>query len=384
MRICHIVPSLEEIHGGPSRSVRALCGALERCGHEIELLTTAVSASRDGDAQAVGPNFIIRTFRRDLPNRLCVSAGLAAAIANTKAEVIHHHSLWLRTLHYSRRAAAQNGVPLVISPRGMMSPWAWTHHAWRKRVARAIVHPGALEHASGWHVTSAGEQQEVRDLGYRQPSCMAPNAVDAPTPQETATAADYWHQACPETASRPTALFYGRLHQKKRVLELLDLWLEQAPANWLLLVVGMPEQYTPEMIESYVQRMSAAGRVRAFSGLGRPAPYAIASVFLLPSHNENFGLTIAEAMAHGVPTLVTDTTPWHAINTEQVGWCVPWESFGTTLHNLVHLPPRSLREMGERARTWVLSEYSWDRTAATLTSFYASLVAPATHQPVDA
>ena len=376
MKLCHIVPSLQEQHGGPSKSVRALCRALSRAGHTVELLATAPDVPDDGVEIERTETLRIRLFRRDRPSSLCVSRGLAAALATTKADVIQHHALWLRTLHYARRRADQLGAPLVISPRGMMSRWAWRHHRGRKALAAALVHPGALPHAAGWHCTSAAEASEVGELGFRQPSCVAPNGVDAPSEAERAAAREHWHAECPETLARPTALFYGRFHRKKRVIELIDTWLESAPRDWLLLLVGIPEDYSPATLEQYVHRCSGSGRVAVFSGEARPAPYAVASLFLLPSHSENFGLTVAEAMAGEVPALVTDSTPWQGLNTDARGWCVPWQDYATALKSATAEPPDSLRARGRRARDWVLREYSWDAAARQLSDFYLSLRKP--------
>jgi glycosyltransferase involved in cell wall biosynthesis len=169
------------------------------------------------------------------------------------------------------------------------------------------------------------------------------------------------------------ALFYSRFHQKKRLLELIDAWLEFGPSDWLLLLVGIPEDYSPKMIEDYVLRSSQAGRVRAYDGAGHPPPYAIASLFLLPSHGENFGLSIAEALANGVPALVTDTTPWSGLNTTGAGWCVPWSEYGQMLRSATSESPDSLRRRGSVAREWVLREFSWDKSARVLLEFYSGL-----------
>lgn len=368
MKVLHVVPSLAAQHGGPSKSVRALCAALARLGHEVDLCATDPAAPVAGLTQMEG-SLRVRTFRRDWPRRLCASAGLRRALQQTDAAVIHHHSLWLRTLHYAHRATSC----LVVSPRGMMGAWAWRHRRWRKRCARWLVHPGAFAAARGWHATSAEEAHEIHALGFNQPVCVAPNGVAAPSAEECAQSLAHWRAACPETARRPVALFYSRLHRKKRVLELIDTWLESAPPDWLLLLVGIPQDYTPEELEHYVLRSSGVGRVRVFNGLGRPPPYAVASLFLLPSHNENFGLVVAEAMAHGVPALVTDTTPWREISRRDLGWCVPWADYGRALAVATAESPERLRVRGALARAWVLPEFSWDKSARLLVDFYASL-----------
>lgn len=374
MRICHIVPSLEEQHGGPSKSVRALCRALAGVGHDVELLATDPAAPRRGREEREGENLRVRVFRRDFPARLCVSHGLRAALAGAKVDLVHHHGLWLRTLAYSHRQARRSAVPLVISPRGMMSSWAWEHHPWRKRLARLVTHPGAMGGASGWHATSPDERHDIQARGFAQSVCLSPNGVEAPAPADATAARAFWHRACPESAGLRTALFYGRFHQKKRVIELIDRWIECAPPGWLLLLVGIPEQFAPAQLEQYAAQAGATARVRAFEGAGCPAPYPAAELFLLASHNENFGLSIAEAMAHGVPAVVTDTTPWAKLNDDQRGWCVPWPRFGDALKAATAETVAALAARGERARRWVLQEYAWGRAATQLTEFYQTLV----------
>lgn len=373
MKLCHIVPSLQVEHGGPSRSVRALSTALARRGWEVELLTSHPDAPVAGVAERDPAGLLVRTFRRDHPARLCPSRGLSAAIAAADADIVHHHALWLRTLHYAAESA-RGGKPLVISPRGMMSPWAWRHHRWRKALSRHLVHPHALEDARGWHATSQEEADDIRRLGFSQPICVAPNGVEIPVAAEVAAARAEWVRTCPEIATRPTALFYGRFHAKKRVLELLDLWAALPRSDWLLLLVGLPEQYTVAELERHVARQSAADRIRIFSGEGRPAPYGVASLFLLPSHSENFGLTIAEALAHEVPVLVTDATPWTEVARTHCGWCVSWDDYPRVLREALKTAPATRQEMGRAGRAWMAEQFSWDRSAALLQAFYRSLL----------
>jgi glycosyltransferase involved in cell wall biosynthesis len=373
MRIAQIVPSLEERHGGPSKSVRAIATALSQTGNTVELLTTAPVPADPETTETL----TVETFRRDWPQGICPSRGLRERLAASEADVVHHHGLWLRTLHYAHRCAQRRSVPLVVSPRGMMSAWSWKHHSYRKKFANRIIHPGALEAITGWHATSREEADEIAALGFKQPACIAPNGVATPGPEALATSGDYWRKVCPQVATQRVALFYSRFHEKKRVIELIDLWLERAPRDWLLVLVGLPQTYSVHMLERYIMRNSGTGRIRVFDGTGKPPPYAVASLFLLPSHSENFGLVIADAMAHGLPTLVTDTTPWRGLNDTGGGACVPWPEFGPALVDFTAESRQKLRARGMLARAWVLREFSWETSARLLADFYESLKLPA-------
>ena len=369
MRIRQIVPSLERQHGGPSRSVQALARAQSALGQSVELLATAPDAPPEGVASAEGA-LRIRVLRRDAPNRICPSSGLKKALLSGACDVVHHHALWLRTLDYAHRAALAHRAPLIVSPRGMMAPWAWNHHRWRKAAAALFLHPGALRAVSGWHATSDQEAKDIAALGFRQPVCVAPNGVDAPREEGLEAARRYWVERLPLTATKRIALFYSRFHRKKRLIELLDLWAASPAPDWHLLVVGIPGEYSVADIDGEIAKRGISGRASVHDGTDAPPPYAAASLFLLPSHDENFGLVIAEAMAAAVPVAVTDTTPWQDVQTRDLGWCVSWSDYPTALRHAMGCPDEELRRRGEGSRRWVLDSYSWEKSAERLVRFY--------------
>lgn len=374
MRLTHIVPSLDRDRGGPSVSVPCLAGALAAAGHATELLATQ---GAEPPAAIPAGTASVRTYRRGWPAFLQHSSELRQHIRENPADVFHHHALWLPTLHYAHEGARRHGAALVISPRGMMTPWSWNRHRLRKRIAQAAIHPGAFRAARGWHATSPEEADEIRALGFRQPICVAPNGIEAPSQQQAEAARTHWQGVCPAVATRRTALFYSRFHAKKRVLELIDLWLAQAPADWLLLLVGIPEMYSVAELEALVDRKSGGNRIKVFDGRDAPPPYPVAQYFILPTFNENFGLVVAEALAHGVPALVTDTTPWRGMARAGAGWCVPWEDFSLAVRQACALPPEELSARGAAGRGWVLANYSWAGSARVLGEFYTNLVKPA-------
>lgn len=371
MRLCHVVPSLEDRHGGPSRSVRALADAAARIG-----LKTTVAATHDPrhalaatDAGAAA----LRLFPRDVPRWLCRSAALRRHLLDERYDCIHAHALWLLTLDYARAASARHHSRFVISPRGMLSPWAYGHNRWKKRLAELLVHPGAFRAAHGWHATSTAEADDIRRLGFTQPICVAPNGVTLPTDAELAAARDFWLARCPALAGRRVAVFYSRLHRKKRVRELIDSWARLRTGDWFLLVIGTPEEYTPEQVQGWIASAGVQGRAAAFSGEGVPPPYGVGSLFLLPTHSENFGLVIAEALAAGLPAITTDQTPWHGLDEREAGWCVAWENWDRTLAAALAESPAQLEDRGRRGRSWVMAKFTWEGAARMLKVFYRDL-----------
>ncbi len=371
MRICQIVPSLELRHGGPSRSVRGLARAMAGSGERVDLLTT-LEPGQAMDREPAGEAPVL-VFPRVTPRWLCRSPGLADHLARESYDCYHAHSLWLLPLDYARRAAARADAPLVISPRGMMSGWAWTHRRLRKWLAGHLVHPGAFASAAGWHATSPEEAEDIRRLGFRQPVCIAPNGVEVPDDGALAAARAHWLDARPELRGRRVALFYSRFHRKKRVLELLDLWRSLPSDDWFLLLAGLAEEHTADELNARIAAAGMTGRAAAVDGEGRPPPYAVAELMLLPSHSENFGLVVAEALAAGIPALVTDQTPWRELGARTAGWCEPWPAWTQVLPRALGESADSLRARGLAGRRWVAADFTWRRAAERLVEFYAHL-----------
>lgn len=371
MRLSLVVPSIDPRFGGPSVSVPSLATALAHEGHTVSLFATTktgvVPPSLPGVACHLAPTKGAAT--------LACAPELPRQLTATSTDLVNAHALWQRPLHYAHRRAQQAGVPLVISPRGMMSTWAWRHHRWKKWLAEHCVHPGAFAAASGWHATSIEEADDIRARGWGQPICVAPNGVSIPDEHALSVSQAYWHQTCPACVNRPTALFYSRLHAKKRVEELIDLWLDVAPRAWLLLLVGIPEAFSIEQLRARVAARAGAARIAVFDGTNVPPPYAVAQLFLLPSHTENFGMVIAEALASGVPALVTDTTPWQALNRHDRGWCCAWSEYPERLRQALACSLEELCARGQTDRRWMADEYSWAHTARKLSAFYAQLSA---------
>lgn len=372
MRIAQIVASLEARHGGPSRSVLGVATGLAHLGHDVELLTTEPGPEI---IEHPVPGLTLRRFARRGAAGLAGADGLRRYLRGAYFDVLHAHALWQRPLHYAAVAAGRCNRPLVISPRGMMAPWAWRHHRWKKWLAAHLVHPGAFAQAAGWHATSEDEAADIRRLGFGQPICVAPNGVDVPTAADLTVAANHWRASAPVVASSKVALFYSRFHPKKRVVELIDLWLRIAPPDWILLVVGIPEAYTVEELASRARAAGAADRVLVFDGTTTPPPYAVATIFVLPTHSENFGLTIAEALAHGVPVLTTDGAPWRRLNEIGGGSCVPWAEWPAALAAMLSIPTSELAAQGAAGRAWMQREFGWPAAVFRLETFYRTLLA---------
>lgn len=335
MRLLHTVNSLRADHGGPSRSVPALVDALVIEGVEVRL-------------------------------RVTDQAGLVSAPLGV--DIVHDHGLWLPSNHAAARAAWRSGVPLVISPRGMLGPWALAHRRWKKRVAWVLYQRRDLSSTAAVHATSAAEAEAARAAGIHVPIAVIPNGVDIP-------------KALPPRHYRDIrrALFLSRLHPVKGLPMLIEAWARIRPAGWELVLAGPDEDGHRAEIEALIDETGLFGEISFLGPVSdddKWALYRTANLFVLPTHSENFGLVIAEALAAGVPVLTTTGAPWRVLETEQCGWwTVPTvDAIAGALAAATELAPEALNVMGKRGHALVERDYSWTRVAVQMKELYTWLL----------
>ena len=370
LRVALVTPDLRQSSGGPARNIPRLGAALARDGLEVELFFAGEAQEQEPDGVRYVP------CRTAYPSRLGRSPDLKRRLLASRAEVIHASGLWMRPLAYAAQAALRLRAPLVVSPRGMLSPWSLRRSPWRKWMAAQFVHRGAFRQVAGWHATSVDEEADIRGLGFGQPICVAPNGIEPPAgPPDEALA--LYRRMAPETPGRRVLLFYSRFHSKKRVRELVGDFAALAPKHpdWHLLAVGVPEEYGVAFLREEAQACGVVSRVTILDGRGLPKPFAVADLFVLPSHNENFGQVVAEALAAGVPVLTTEGTPWSDLERVGAGRRVTLLEMVDALDSMMSWPQARLREAGSRGRDWVLREFTWTEAASRLARFYARLAA---------
>jgi glycosyltransferase involved in cell wall biosynthesis len=369
VRVVHVTADLGVAGGGVAKAVLPLARAQLAAGADVRVLGTGAPL---GEARGGPP---LASFPRGWPVRLAVSPGLRRALASVQADVIHAHGVWLRPLGYAAAASRRSGVPLVVSPHGMLSPWALGRGRLRKWLAGRVVHPGAFDAVSAWHAASELEASELRQRLGRVRVCVAAHGVSPPPPDlEAGRRLDA--AAAP---GRRRLLFYSRFHHKKGVRELIRIFAALAPEHpdWDLWLVGLPESDDVASLRRRAARAGVGERVTVLDGRSCPAPWPLAELLALPSHSENFGLVVLEALAAGIPVITTTATPWSALERVGAGRCVPLSGFASALAGLMAEPPQRLAEAGARGREWALGEFDWGRSAGRLLDEYAALIAGA-------
>ena len=366
MHLVHTVSHVGHEASGPSYSVPRLCEALGAGGHDVLLLTLERGEPRSS------PYFRHAAHRAGLPGGLGgVSGGLRRALleALQTADVMHNHGLWLMPNVYPALAARRAGKPLMVSPRGTLSPMALARSSWRKKVFWQLFQARAVRGAQCLHATSEQEFRDIRAFGLSLPVAVIPNGIDLP-PRAASVKSD----------GPRRLLFLGRIHPIKGLETLLQAWRNVGARflDWELRLVGPGSgNYVAKLLrlsaELGLERVVFAGERY---GEHKAQEYAAAELYVLPSFTENFGMSVAEALAQGVPVVTTTGTPWKGLQDRGCGWWVPPDaaSLERSLGEALGKSPAQLSRMGETGRAWMESDYAWERVAREMGEVYRWMV----------
>lgn len=370
----HTIASTRLDHGGTSRSVPATCDALVHTGVTTKLIT-ARPANSDVKCNAPSDDVevhwasesawvrqwgVSRQFTRAIKD--CVSG-------SNEPTVVHDHALWLPTNHAVAKYCRQNQLVRVVSPRGMLSPWAMNNGGFKKRLAWRLYQHDDLKTATAFHATSELEADEIRSLGFQQPIAVIPNGLSIPAklPER-------------QQQERRTALFLSRLHPKKGLINLVRAWGQaNVRDEWQLVIAGPDENGHQAEVETEVQKLGLTKCVSLIGEIDNERKwqtYVDSDLFILPSFSENFGIVVAEAMAAGVPVIATTGTPWSILNELGLGWWVhpKIESLAAAIFDACAQDQSVLRQMGSLASEYARAQFSWLDAAQRLKSFYRDIM----------
>ena len=326
-------------------------------------------------------------------------------------DVVHVHGLWLPCLHRAAAWAARHDVPLVVSPHGMLTPWTLGQKRLKKAIAMALYQHRDLRVAALIHATADAEVEDVRRLGLRQPIVVAPIGVQLQPPRDRSSGGDQG------SCRHRVALFVSRVHPKKGLPNLVEAWsrLKRESGDravngaggdsWHLVIAGPDEGgHTAELIAQAAASGLAVERSTSqplggasptadivFTGpvydAQKTALYEAADLFVLPTHSENFGVVVLEAMACGLPVLTTKGAPWGQLEDvgrreegsrgpARAGWWIDIgvEPLVAALREALQTPEDPLALIGDNARWFAQEHYSWQAAGQRMRLAYEWLL----------
>lgn len=383
MRVLHVAASyLPAVrYGGTIVSVHGLCRALAARGHDVHVFTTSVDGPTDSAVPLGRPVDIDGVQVWYFPSRMLRRIYWAPAMSKALAQrtpafdIVHLHALFVWPVWAAARTARRLAKPYVVAPRGMLEK-ALVQKKSRllKSVLFAAVVQRMLEGASAIHVTSARESAEALAFNMALPPIVeVGNGVDV----AVSTGKTLPAPIAGLVNGPPFLLFVGRISWKKGLDRLIDA-LPRVPGVTLVIAGNDEDGYLPEL-RSRAEAKGVNGRCvfcGPVNGEEKAALYAHAAALVLPSHSENFGNVVLEAMAAGCAVVVTPEVGVAGIVRDSGAGLVvdgAAEPLGAALASLCADEP--LRNaMGERGRVAALG-HTWAAAAEAMERVYQGLVA---------
>ena len=378
MRVLHVIEGLAPRLGGLSSAVAKLTEEMARQGAEVDIVTTIRPHSEELFRPA-GVN--VQAVRCKYIPAWAYAPRLTTTIKNSvkQADVIHLHGLWLFPHFVASRASWQAGKAYVVSPHGMMDKWALSQGRLKKQIYGNLIEWQTLRRAAALHAVSQSEARDIKRMGFTSEVVTIPNGVDftefAHLPNRS-----FLQERYPNTAEKTVFLFLGRIHPKKGLDLLIRAFCKVVKTcpNTVLIIAGPDETGYRKQLEDL---LSAAQQLDncIFTGMLQPSErlsaLAAADIFVLPSYSEGFPIAPIEALAAGLPVILTDACNIPDIEQEGCGIIVNTETDSLSEAMVRLANNRELaRQMGTRGRQLALANYTWDRIATRMTQVYENVL----------
>jgi poly(glycerol-phosphate) alpha-glucosyltransferase len=385
-----VTASASRLAGGLFSSVRRLHQTLCH-DHGVNVHVFAFRDKFSDQDKTLWEPLEIATFPVAGPRQLGYSPLLRQAMLASKTDVGHTHGLWMyssvATLNWHRKTRR----PYVVSPHGMLDPWAVKNSAWKKKLASLFYEQDHLQSAACMRALCESEATSIRSFGLKNPICIIPNGIDLPT--GPAPIAPPWGNAV--EAGKRVLLFLSRIHPKKGLINLLNAWAKslksyntnQESDEWVLAIAGWDQGGHEQELKQLATELGLAWtdiRDRGtVDGNGSPktscsvlflgpqfdnakdACYYYCDAFVLPSFSEGLPMVVLESWANSKPVIMTPEC--NLPEGFQAGAAIKVEateaSLVTGLNELRHMAAEDRSSMGKRGRDLVLKRFTWTQIA---------------------
>ena len=366
MKITHSIASLDLSAGGPSRSLPNICIGLKRNGINQHIVTYD---SRNPNSDMLIKENIDITF---VLNNRKFGLDYKKVIESVDGDVFHLHNLWSPILHWTASKCKKSNIPFKISPRGTLEPWPLSQKKMKKKLSWLLYQKNDLLAASCIHATSETEANNIRNLGISTPIAIIPNGINVE---------NYPYQKS-NVVEEKTILFLSRVSPKKGIETLINTWIS-IPAKikdeWKIRIVGEGDKGLNDSyymnIKQLINSHNLANSIILTGpkyGKDKIEEFKNASIFVLPTQSENFGMVIAEAMISGVPVITTKGTPWKILNDKKVGWWIDYteNELKQAMIEAMCLPEDVRRQKGIDSRQIIEDNYSMEETTSKYQLLY--------------
>jgi glycosyltransferase involved in cell wall biosynthesis len=376
MNIGILTASISCRAGGLFGAVRLLARNVRQVGCGVRIFSIADDYSDKDTEQWC--DLDLHVLPRRGPKSFGYAPGFSRILDENNLDLIHTHGLWMYPSLAALRWSKHWGLPLIVSPHGMLDSWALSNSAWKKRLAGMLFERAHLRRAACIHALCKSEYEAIRAYGLPNPVAIIPNGVDLPEVSRSLSQ-PAWATELPAKSS--VLLFLGRIHPKKGLENLLHGWarVRQRQANssgsWQLVIAGWDQGGHQGELEILARRLEVQETVH-FVGpqfdKQKAESFACADAFVLPSLSEGLPMAVLEAWSYGLPVLMTShcNLPEGFENQAAISMDTDPDSIAAALVRLFGMSGEERYVVGNRGRLLVEKRFSWPTVAAQMCSVY--------------
>lgn len=390
MRILHVASNLAPSSGGITAVVKGLSTKQAQLGHSVAICTTTSDYPPRG---TLAPGAIKLGLDNDVKLHLFhvqfapmyYSRPMVAWLKKHVREfdILHVHGLYRSPVTSGATQARRQKVPFIIQPHGSLDPYLYAQSSQSvalKRIWERLYDLRNLNSASAIHYTTTEEQQRAAFLKLNSPPVVVPIGVDWAR-YATLPARGIFRARIGIADKDPLVLFLGRLNFKKG-LDLLIPAFARVRSRYptaVLAIVGPDNEGYGAEVRRWVIEVGVKNNVRFVDRLESASTinaYVDADVFVLPSYTENFGITVAEALACGTPVVISDQVNiYKEIGDSGAGLVTRCVTTDVADAILALLGDRDRRHnMSVAGRSLVQRKWTWDAVAGDLLLQYEKIV----------
>lgn len=365
MKVLHVIEKIEKAAGTTTFCVR-VAEELAHLGHEVAILIQRENPTCDAVPQK-GVRVIKYVAGDPLP---------------FEPDIVHFHGIWPPWQHRVQRFMERKGYTIVLSPHGMLAPWAMAHKRWKKMIPWWIYQKRDVKHAKAIFTTASKETQWVKNLGFKAPMIEIPLGTDSIEGQPLAS-----HNAPIKYLS-----FVGRIYPVKGLDLLFKAWamLKTKINDWHLFLIGPDQAGYMGELENLAQSLNLSVRHGDVEGVGEADITFAGALFgeeknrallasrgmLLPSYTENFGGVVIDSLALGLPVLASTATPWEILAKKGCGeqFELTPEALYEALLTFLQKSDADRQAMGEKGYQLVVEKYTWPSIGKQMAEAYKALM----------
>jgi glycosyltransferase involved in cell wall biosynthesis len=374
--------------GGPPVVVERLSLLLPSEGWDASVITTSLYCHDDGKSlrDALAKRIDVEVLPIRAPRDLKRAYGAVDVIerAVRESDVVHLHTLWHPLNTIARKVCQRHGRKYALMPHGMLDPYSLKQKRWRKKIYLAAVERRNLQGASRLVFTTDHERQAAKEsLPWLTQDEIIPLAADFPPNVSRELLTAEFTNLFPRVLGRRCILFLGRIDPKKGLERLMRILpqISTLHPEVLLVIAGTGEANYVAHVRQLV-RLGDLERQVLFTGLlvGRLKWGALAcsEIFVLPSRQENFAISMVEAMQMALPVIITDkVNSWPFVKAANAGFVVEEERIeeGLMLHlDALLRAPELGRCFGNRGKLFARKHFTWQRVARDMVSLYRDVL----------